>query len=198
MLLVEAASARCSAPGGRRGRALLDRGGQRGGGYGGSYGAAKAAPHAWMYWLARELGPDRITINLVLLGYVPASEFFGDRRNLEAFDEVIARTRSAGAGTAEEVAATVGFPAPRTGYITGSCSESTEERCSDDERECTSRIKAPAAQRRGSRDQAGGSSLHLEVWLQPQVPAQSVRMDAPRVRRGVLDLPSCSALWPRT
>lgn len=95
-------------------------GAQLGSGYGGSYGAAKAALHAWMYWLARELGPDGVTVNLVLPGYVPATEFFGDRRN-EEFDRVrIERTVVGRVGTVEEVAATVGFLAsPEAGYITG-------------------------------------------------------------------------------
>lgn len=95
-------------------------GAQLGSGYGGSYGAAKAALHAWMYWLARELGSDGVTVNLVLPGYVPATEFFGDRRN-EEFDRVrIERTVVGRVGTVEEVAATVGFLAsPEAGYITG-------------------------------------------------------------------------------
>ncbi len=52
-------------------------GAQLGSGYGGSYGAAKAALHAWVFWLAREVGSLGITANLVLPGYIPDTEFFG-------------------------------------------------------------------------------------------------------------------------
>ncbi len=118
VLLVEALRP-VLAPGGRV-IGLGSIGAQLGSGYGGSYGAAKAALHAWMFWLARELGPDGITVNLVLPGYVPATEFFGDRRNAEFDDVRIARTLVGRAGTAEEVAATVGFLASEdAGYITG-------------------------------------------------------------------------------
>lgn len=118
VLLVEALRP-VLAPGGRV-IGLGSIGAQLGSGYGGSYGAAKAALHAWMFWLARELGPAGITVNLVLPGYVPSTEFFGERRNPE-FDEVrIARTLVGRAGTAEEVAATIGFLASEdAGYITG-------------------------------------------------------------------------------
>ena len=119
VLLVEALRSNLARPGGRV-VGLGSIGAQLGSGYGGSYGAAKAALHAWMYWLARDLGPDGITVNLVLPGYVPTTEFFGDRRNDE-FDRVrVERTVVGRAGTAEEVAATVGFLASEdAGYITG-------------------------------------------------------------------------------
>ena len=119
VLLVEALRPRLARPGGRV-IGLGSIGAQLGSGYGGSYGAAKAALHAWMYWLARELGPDGITVNLVLPGYVPATEFFGDRGGPE-FDAVrIERTVVGRAGTVEEIAATVGFIASAdAGYITG-------------------------------------------------------------------------------
>ena len=76
--------------------------------------------HAWIYWLAQELGRDGITANLVLPGYVPDTEFFGDRRNPE-FDEVrIERSLVKRAGTSDEVAASIGFLASSdAGYITG-------------------------------------------------------------------------------
>lgn len=35
----------------------------------GSYSAAKAALHGWAYDLARELGPDGITVNVISPGY---------------------------------------------------------------------------------------------------------------------------------
>jgi 3-oxoacyl-[acyl-carrier protein] reductase len=83
--------------------------GQIGSGYGGSYGAAKAALHAWMYSLARELGPDGVTVNLVLPGYIPDTEFFGDRID-EAFHDVrVRRTMVGRPGYADEVAGVVEF-----------------------------------------------------------------------------------------
>jgi 3-oxoacyl-[acyl-carrier protein] reductase len=119
VLLVEALRENLARPGGRV-VGLGSIGAQLGSGYGGSYGAAKAALHAWMYWLARDLGPEGVTVNLVLPGYVPATEFFGDRRDDE-FDRVrIERTVVGRAGTTGEVAATVGFLASEeAGYITG-------------------------------------------------------------------------------
>ncbi len=43
---------------------------------GGPYGAMKAALHAWMYDLARELGPHGGTANVVAPGFVPDTEFW--------------------------------------------------------------------------------------------------------------------------
>lgn len=119
VLLVEALRDRLTRPGGRV-IGLGSIGAQLGSGYGGSYGAAKAALHAWVYWLAADLGPAGITANLVVPGYVPETDFFGDRRTPE-FDEVrVARSLVRRAGTVEEVAAAVGFLAsPDAGYITG-------------------------------------------------------------------------------
>lgn len=119
VLLVEAVKPNLARPGGRI-VGIGSIGAQLGSGYGGSYGAAKAALHAWVFWLAAELGPEGITANLVLPGYVPDTEFFGARRDAE-FDAVrVARSLVKRAGTSEEVADAVGFLAdPRAGYITG-------------------------------------------------------------------------------
>lgn len=119
VLLVEALRPKLRRPGGRI-VGLGSIGAQLGSGYGGSYGAAKAALHAWVYWLARDLGADGITANLVLPGYVPDTEFFGDRMNAE-FDAVrVERSLVGRAGTSAEVAASIGFLAsPDAGYITG-------------------------------------------------------------------------------
>ena len=76
VLLVEAVRPNLARPGGRI-VGIGSIGAQLGSGYGGSYGAAKAALHAWVFWLAAELGPEGITANLVLPGYVPDTEFFG-------------------------------------------------------------------------------------------------------------------------
>lgn len=119
VLLVEAVRPRLARPGGRI-VGIGSIGAQLGSGYGGSYGAAKAALHAWVFWLAAELGPEGVTANLVIPGYVPDTEFFGARRDA-AFDAVrVARSLVKRAGTPEEVADAVGFLAsPEAGYITG-------------------------------------------------------------------------------
>lgn len=119
VLLVAALERNLVRPGGRV-IGLGSIGAQLGSGYGGSYGAAKAALHAWIFWLAERLGREGITANLVLPGYVPDTEFFGDRRNPE-FDQVrVDRTLVGRAGTAAEVAAAIGFLASAdAGYITG-------------------------------------------------------------------------------
>jgi 3-oxoacyl-[acyl-carrier protein] reductase len=54
---------------------------QRGGG--GPYSAAKAALHGWLFDLARALGPDGVTANVISPGYVAETEFFGDRMTPE-------------------------------------------------------------------------------------------------------------------
>lgn len=119
VLLVEAMRPLLARPGGRI-VGIGSIGAQLGSGYGGSYGAAKAALHAWVFWLAAELGPEGVTANLVLPGYVPETEFFGARRDAD-FDAVrVARSLVKRAGTPEEVADAVGFlAASGAGYITG-------------------------------------------------------------------------------
>lgn len=119
VLLVEAVRPNLARPGGRI-VGIGSIGAQLGSGYGGSYGAAKAGLHAWVFWLAAQLGPEGITANLVLPGYVPETEFFGARRDAD-FDAVrVARSLVQRVGTPEEVADAVGFlAAPGAGYITG-------------------------------------------------------------------------------
>lgn len=119
VLLVEALRPSLRRPGARV-VGIGSIGAQLGSGYGGSYGAAKAAMHAWIYWLAQELGRDGITANLVIPGFVPDTEFFGDRLTRE-FEEVrVDRSLVGRSGTSAEVAASIGFlAAESSGYITG-------------------------------------------------------------------------------
>ncbi|GAB2822298.1 SDR family oxidoreductase [Alpinimonas psychrophila] len=119
VMLVESLRPYLRRPGGRV-IGLGSIGAQLGSGYGGSYGAAKAALHAWIYWLAQDLGRDGITANLVVPGYIPNTEFFGDRVTAE-FDEVrVQRSLIGRAGTSAEIAASIGFLASAdAGYITG-------------------------------------------------------------------------------
>jgi 3-oxoacyl-[acyl-carrier protein] reductase len=76
VLLTEALRPRLRRPGAR---VLLvsSIAAQRGGA--GPYAAAKAALHGWMFELARQLGPDGITANVISPGYVGDSEFFDGR-----------------------------------------------------------------------------------------------------------------------
>lgn len=93
--------------------------GQIGSGVGGSYGAAKAALQAWAFSLARELGPDGITVNLVLPGYIPDTEFFGDRIDDEFHRLRVERTMLGREGTSDEVASVVEFLASgEASYVT--------------------------------------------------------------------------------
>lgn len=119
VLLIEALRPALRRPGARI-IGIGSIGAQLGSGYGGSYGAAKAAMHAWVFWLAQQLGRDGVTANLVLPGFVPDTEFFGDRLSAEFEAIRIERSLVGRAGTSAEVAAAIGFLAAEdAGYITG-------------------------------------------------------------------------------
>lgn len=119
VLLVEALRPALRRPGARI-VGIGSIGAQLGSGYGGSYGAAKAAMHAWIYWLAQGLGPDGITANLVIPGFIPDTEFFGERLTADFAAIRVDRSLVGRAGTSEEVAASIGFLASGdAGYITG-------------------------------------------------------------------------------
>lgn len=118
VLLVAALRPKLAAPG--RVIGIGSIGAQLGSGYSGSYGAAKAALHAWIYWLAAELGPTGTTANLVLPGYVPDTEFFGERMTPDFHRVRVERTLVGRAGTPADVAATVSFLAsPEAAFVTG-------------------------------------------------------------------------------
>jgi 3-oxoacyl-[acyl-carrier protein] reductase len=119
VLLVEALRENIARPGGRV-IGIGSIGAQLGSGYGGSYGAAKAAMHGWMYWLAQNLGADGVTANLVTPGFVPETEFFGERMNANFYSTRVERSLMGRAGRLEDVADTVGFLASeQASYITG-------------------------------------------------------------------------------
>lgn len=119
VLLVEALKADLR-PGSGRIIGIGSIGAQLGSGYGGSYGAAKAALHAWIFWLAAEFGPSGITANLVIPGYIPDTEFFGVRDTPKFGAVRVARTLLGRAGTPADVAESIGFLAsPGASYITG-------------------------------------------------------------------------------
>ncbi|MFD8707882.1 SDR family NAD(P)-dependent oxidoreductase [Kitasatospora sp. NPDC059648] len=86
----------------------------------GSYAAAKAALHGWAFGLARQLGPDGITVNVLAPGYVVDTEIFGVDRNEEFHARKVADTLVGRAGTPADVAAAVAYIAsPAAGYLTG-------------------------------------------------------------------------------
>ncbi len=86
----------------------------------GAYGAAKAALESWIVGLARQLGPRRITANVVAPGLVTGTEFFGDSMTAERRDRLVSATMTKRAGRPEDIAATVTFLAsPQAGHLTG-------------------------------------------------------------------------------
>ena len=86
----------------------------------GSYGAAKAAVEAWNLTLARELGADRITANVIAPGYIEATEFFRGRMTEQRRTTLLAQTATGRNGTPSDIAGTALFLAsPPAGHITG-------------------------------------------------------------------------------
>lgn len=89
-------------------------------GGGGSYSAAKAALHGWCYALAGELGPDGITVNAVVPGYIEGTGFFGGTMTTQRHERLVGQTLTGRAGHPEDVAAAVGYlTSPHAGHVTG-------------------------------------------------------------------------------
>jgi NAD(P)-dependent dehydrogenase (short-subunit alcohol dehydrogenase family) len=87
---------------------------------GGPYGAAKAALHAFVYDLARELGSRGGTANAVAPGFVPDTEFWAGRLTNESRRERAAQTLVGRGGTPEEVASLICWLlGPDGGWVTG-------------------------------------------------------------------------------
>jgi 3-oxoacyl-[acyl-carrier protein] reductase len=89
---------------------------QRGGG--GPYSAAKAALHGWLFDLARELGPDGVTANVISPGYVAETEFFGARMTPQGHADRVAQTLVGRAGTPDDIADAVRYLIGAR-YVTG-------------------------------------------------------------------------------
>ncbi|MGH8878911.1 MAG: SDR family NAD(P)-dependent oxidoreductase, partial [Stackebrandtia sp.] len=86
----------------------------------GSYAAAKAGLHGWAFGLARTLGPDGITVNVLAPGYIAGTEIFGDQWSTNFHAHKIADTLVGRAGTPHDVATAVHYIAsPSAGYLTG-------------------------------------------------------------------------------
>jgi 3-oxoacyl-[acyl-carrier protein] reductase len=122
VLLTNALLGRLSRPGGRL-IMISSAAAQRGGAgthSAGSYAAAKAALHGWALGLARLLGKDGITVNVLAPGYIEDTDIFHGQDTPEFVATKIADTLVGRSGTPADVAAAVGYIAsPDAGYLTG-------------------------------------------------------------------------------
>ncbi|WP_456698380.1 SDR family NAD(P)-dependent oxidoreductase [Aeromicrobium sp. P5_D10] len=75
----------------------------------GSYGAAKAAVASWNVDLAREVGSQGLTANVVSPGYIASTEFFRDVLTDERRESLVKATMTGRAGVPDDIAATVAF-----------------------------------------------------------------------------------------
>jgi 3-oxoacyl-[acyl-carrier protein] reductase len=86
----------------------------------GSYAAAKAAMHGWALGLARQLGKDGITVNVLAPGYVQDTDIFHGQDTTDFVATKVADTLVGRAGTPADVAAAIRYIAsPDAGYLTG-------------------------------------------------------------------------------
>lgn len=118
VLLVEALRAHLEAEAGRV--ILISSVAALRGSGGGPYGAVKAALHAYMYDLARELGEHAGTANVVAPGFVPDTEFWAERLSPESRARRAAQTLVGREGSPQEIAALIGWLlGPDGGWMTG-------------------------------------------------------------------------------
>jgi 3-oxoacyl-[acyl-carrier protein] reductase len=86
----------------------------------GSYSAAKAAIEAWNQTLARDVGADQITANVIAPGFIDDTEFFRGRMTDDRRRALIAQTATGRGGAPADIAATALFLAsPGALHITG-------------------------------------------------------------------------------
>ncbi|MFC7625004.1 SDR family NAD(P)-dependent oxidoreductase [Microlunatus sp. GCM10028923] len=84
------------------------------------YAAAKAGIRGFTKGLAKELGPDKITVNAVAPGYIADTAFHNTFSTAEAQQNMIKNTPIGRPGQVEDVAAAVVFLASaEAGYLTG-------------------------------------------------------------------------------
>jgi 3-oxoacyl-[acyl-carrier protein] reductase len=89
-------------------------------GGGGGYTGAKAALVGWTFDLAKDLGPDGITVNVVAPGFTEGTEFFADTMTDERRTRLIAETILGRPGQPDDVAGAVEFLAsPEAAFVTG-------------------------------------------------------------------------------
>jgi 3-oxoacyl-[acyl-carrier protein] reductase len=85
----------------------------------GSYAASKAALHPYAIDLAAELGPKRITANVIAPGYIEDTEFFGDRMTEDRRATLIGQTLNGRAGAPGDIAELSHWlAAPEAGHVT--------------------------------------------------------------------------------
>jgi 3-oxoacyl-[acyl-carrier protein] reductase len=85
-----------------------------------SYGAAKAALAAWTAGLSAEVGPTRLTANVISPGYIAGTDFFRDRLTGQRQAALIAATHDGRAGHPSDIAETAYFLASAGArHITG-------------------------------------------------------------------------------
>jgi 3-oxoacyl-[acyl-carrier protein] reductase len=120
VLLTSALIPQLARPGGRVimiSSAAAQRGGA-GAHSAGSYAAAKAGLHGWAFGLARQLGPDGITVNVLAPGFIAETDIFRGSDTTEFVAGKVADTLVGRAGTPADVAGAVAYIAS-AGYLTG-------------------------------------------------------------------------------
>ncbi|WP_033344642.1 SDR family NAD(P)-dependent oxidoreductase [Catenuloplanes japonicus] len=122
VLLTHALLSHLTRPGGRL-IMISSAAAQRGGAgthSAGSYAAAKAALHGWALGLARQLGRDGITVNVLAPGYIQDTGIFRGQDTPDFVATKIADTLVGRPGTPADVAAAVTYIASAgAGYLTG-------------------------------------------------------------------------------
>jgi 3-oxoacyl-[acyl-carrier protein] reductase len=85
-----------------------------------AYASAKAALETYTVTLARDLGPEGITANVVAPGYTGGTELLEGRITPERHERLVSATAARRAGTPEEIASLVSYLAsPLAGYVSG-------------------------------------------------------------------------------
>jgi 3-oxoacyl-[acyl-carrier protein] reductase len=85
-----------------------------------AYAAAKAGVLGLTYALARELGPQGITVNAIAPGFVPETRFFGGEVTEERIRNVVSQTPMRRVGHTEDIAAAALYlAAPEASFVTG-------------------------------------------------------------------------------
>ncbi len=85
-----------------------------------AYASAKGALETYSMTVARELGADGITSNVVAPGYTIGTELLAGRITPERHERLISGNSSRRPGTPEEIASTVAYlTSPLAGYVNG-------------------------------------------------------------------------------